>query len=110
MCERSELSAVRAGRAGTQSPDTDGTPASAPVLKACPGGSMSPVRDQIPPQSAIGRRTSIIAMRLAENQVVGGLTLASGDTLPESLVRAAIDHLWHSAARRGRKPNCAPAD
>jgi hypothetical protein len=52
-----------------------------------------PVGDQVPPQSAIRRRTGIIAMRLAETRWLVVLAQASGGTLPESLVRAAIDHL-----------------
>jgi hypothetical protein len=81
--EGSELSVVRAGwRAQNPRPRT-GSLYTGTELKARPGGPGEPVRDQIPPQSKVRRRTSIIAMGLAENPVVGGLRAGIWNTPPE---------------------------
>ena len=43
-----------------------------------------------------GGERALSPMGLAETRWLVVLAQASGDTLPESRVRAAIDHLWHS--------------
>ena len=60
------------------------------------GTTQQPVRDQIPPRSAIRRRTSIIARGLAASGEPGGwwsLRRHPAARCLKSLVRAAVDYL-----------------